>query len=490
MTLPVLAVAVVRAPSSAASAVVAEILHVPYMTTIAVIARLVAVAMSVGIVLAMARLAEEVRAHELRVDPADRRARQAGWCVAAAVGVNASLTYYGKTSNLDVPYLFWASWAMVHVARAVARNEPRRLRRAFVLAALAAATKDQAYAMFLVSVPVLIAAWWIRDRALAWKEIATAAVLAAVVLLLVDGALVNPSGFRARLAFLSGSASQDYVAYTADWSGRVGVIVDAARQFRLQYPAAMVALVIVGLARSRKSLVALWPLLVGLSFTIAFNWTARRTDARFLLPQAVVLGFYGGIGLEALAFAATRRVRLAGQALASVVLASGIFACMAVDANLLRDPRYEAEAWLAANVAPGDTIETYGLNVYLPRFPATAHVIRVGPEPVGKRNPMPGIEEVEAPFEQLEQRSARWVVVSTGWIWRWFRGPMPDKGRLLQPTVERTVTDEPVTRHFRALLESRTAFPIAHESNYDDRVFPRMDVHGTSGRSIWIYRRR
>jgi hypothetical protein len=72
-----------------------------------------------------------------------------------------------------------------------------------------------------------------RRRALV-RETAIGGALAFAVLLLVDGALVNPSGFRARMAFLMGSASQDYVEYKGDWSGRIGILVDAARWFPLQ----------------------------------------------------------------------------------------------------------------------------------------------------------------------------------------------------------------------------------------------------------------
>lgn len=501
VTLPVTLLGLARAPSLALADVVAKLLEVPYMTAYSVLARLVSLAMSLGIVVAMARLAEEVRAAELGVAPVrpglrahfdDPRVTRAGVCVAVVIGLNGALTYYGKTSNLDVPYLFWASWAILGLARSIARREPGRLRSAFVLAALAIGTKDQAYALFLVSVPALLAlaAW--RDRSIAVRPLLVAAATALVVLLAVDGALVNPTGFRARLAFLGGSASQDFVAYTADWPGRVSVLTDAARRFRVQYPLLMVAPIALGLVVSlrRRTPTALFPLLVGISFTLAFNMTARRTDARFLLPQALALGFYGGLGIERFAFASTSLLRIGGRLLSGAALAASLFGCIAVDVNLLRDPRYEAEAWLRAHVAPGEIIETYGHNVYLPRMPAQARVMRVGPEPIAGRNPMPGIEEVQAPYELAEQRGATWIVLPEAWVWRFVRGPAPSPGQMIQPTVERTITDEPAARYFDALIWNRTAFPYAYGVDYDASVFPRMDIHGASGRTIWIYRRR
>ncbi len=46
-------------------------------------------------------------------------------------------------------------------------REPRLLRRAFALAVLAIGTKDQAYALFLLSVPIALGVWIARD---AWAR--------------------------------------------------------------------------------------------------------------------------------------------------------------------------------------------------------------------------------------------------------------------------------------------------------------------------------
>ncbi|HVH43206.1 MAG TPA: hypothetical protein VM925_12715, partial [Labilithrix sp.] len=166
LNLPVILVAVLRAPSFGLADIIAEILRVPYMTTIAYVARSVSLVMSLGIVLFVARIAEEIRACELGVAPdsgretwTDERVRRTGWCAAAFAGVNVSFTYYAHTSNLDVPYLFWGTWSLLHFTRAITRREPRRFRRALALAVLAVATKDQAYALFLLSLPVGFGVW-------------------------------------------------------------------------------------------------------------------------------------------------------------------------------------------------------------------------------------------------------------------------------------------------------------------------------------------
>ncbi|MBX3204647.1 MAG: hypothetical protein KF764_06230 [Labilithrix sp.] len=523
LTLPVVLVAAMRAPSLAVPDLVGEILKVPYMTSIAYVARSASLVMSLGVVLFLARIAEELRAHELGLSPpvgddgrggrwTDERVRRAGFCTAAFAGVNASLTYYAHTSNLDVPYLFWGTWALLVFTRAIARREPRLLRRAFALAVLAVGTKDQAYGMFLLSLPAAFAIWVARD---AWararrgpivREAAIALAGAVVLFAFVDAAIVNPSGFAARVRFLTGTASQDFVEYTRDWSGRAGIVADAARLFHLQYPSVLAPLIALGVVhalvmarrtpaerRGAQVTLALLPLFVAISFTVTFNWSSLRTDARFLLPQALALAVYGGRAVDALVFASRRAVRTLGRVVVPAALALAFFACVAVDVNLLFDPRYDAEAWLRSHVRPGDTIETYGLNVYLPRFPDEARVIRVGPEPVDARNPIPGIEEVKAPFEDAPSREARWIVVSTGWVWRYLidADPAMLAGRKLPPTQQRSASDEAATQWFERLTLSTDAFAIAHESKYElESVFPIMEIHGTTARRVWIYERK
>jgi hypothetical protein len=504
LTLPVTLVGALRAPSFALQDVVSELLAPGYMTTIAYIARFVSMLMSVGIVLFAARIVEELRAFELGEKPRasrivegdfdDPRVRRLGWCTAAFMAVEASLTYYGHTTNLDVPYLFWGMAALLAFVRAIARDEPRRFRHAFALAVVAISTKDQAYALFGLSFPVTLVL--ARPRI---KDLAIAAALAVALLLVTDAVLFNPTGFRARVAFLTGPASQDFVEYTRDWRGRFGLLRDAAGLFFMQFPALAVPVIMLGLyralagARGRRLAIALLPLLVATSFTVLFNWTALRSNARFLLPQAMMLGLYGGIGAESLLYAERRGLRVASVVMLSVPFVLGLYRCVAVDAAFLFDPRYDCERWMREHIAPGDTVETYGLNVYLPRFPEGRRVIRVGPEPLDKRNPMPGITEVQDAYENAPRRGARYIVLSEAWAWRYLISPSPSlaTGQTIAPNQWRTASEEAPARFFFHLVRSEGDFGLVHVSDYEHRAwFPIIDVHGAVGRSVWIYERK
>ena len=142
------------------------------------------------------------------------------------------------------------------------------------------------------------------------REAGLAVAIGLGLLLVVDGALYNSGGFRARLHFLIGPASQAYAQYTNDWTGRGEVVLDLLRHFDHYYPPAFAVLVVVGLVllvrddrRDPARFVAgLLPLLAIVSFTVAFNCIARRTEHRFALPQSVLAGVYGGVAVEAFVF--------------------------------------------------------------------------------------------------------------------------------------------------------------------------------------------
>lgn len=513
LTLPITLVGVLRAPSHALGDIIGELLAPGYMTSIAYVARFVSMLMSIGVVLFAARMAEELRAHALGVAPRgdgpprsrlwtalegdfdDVRVRRAGWCVAAVVGLEASLTYYAHTTNLDVPYLFWGMAALLGVMRAIARDEPRRLRWAFAFAVLAVGTKDQAYALFGLSLPVVLLL--ARPRL---RDVAIAAGLAVALFLVTDAVIPNPTGFAARVRFLTGTASQDFVEYTRDWSGRLAILRDAAVKFDVQLPKLAAPLFVIGLVQAmrqakgrRGQALALLPLLVAVSFTVLFNWASLRTNARFLMPQAIMLAIYGGLAAEALLFAERRRGRRIAAAVAlAVPLLLALRTAIAVDGNFVFDPRYAIEDWLREHVRPGETIETYGLNVYLPRFPEGRRVIRVGPEPLARRNRLPGVVEVEDAYDRAPQRDARFIVLSQAWVWRFLvKHPEIARGHRLSPTLERSVGEDASTRFFLQLVQSEGEFVLVHYADYEHaKWFPIVDVHGDTGRSIWVYERR
>jgi hypothetical protein len=328
------------------------------------------------------------------------------------------------------------------------------------------------------------------------KEAAIALGLGAAALAVTLAVVFNPSGFRERLHYLVGSASQDFAHYSTDAKGLALVVLDSLLRFERYYPAVLALAVVFGLALCvrARSAAALVPLLAAISFTVLFNCTARRTEHRFLLPQMVMWSVYAGIALDAL-FAWARRARAEIPVVGALgaAFAWAVFGAATVDANLVLDPRYDAEAWLVEHAKPGDLIEVHGLNVYLPRFPKEARVIRVGHEPTDKRNPLPGVTEVQDDFVNAEKRGPRFILVSEGWVWRYLidlRDWSETSGKVLPKTQLENSTERDGTTFFQALVKDQRGFRKVHASTWTSEVWPRLDIHASTAREIWIFEKK
>jgi hypothetical protein len=490
LVLPVALVLIGRAPSHAPHDVIAEAIHVPYMTLFAMAGRVVGVILSLGIIYAVAKIAEGVSG------------RRAGLCAGAVCAVNVGLTYYGHTTNLDVPALFWATVALLALSRVLTRHDPARLRAFAALAAVSVATKDQAYAVFVLAVPCAIGLWiafddWARHNVgQIARQSGWALGIGVATILVCDGIIVNPSGFAARIRYLAGPASQPYAYYSADAWGFCLVVLDSVKNFGEAYPWLLAPLVGAGLVcagRVRdpaRRAAAFVPLAAIASFTLFFNCVARRTEHRFLMPQMVLWAVYAGLGLDWLLTVA--RLRLVVRAGIVATFAWAFFRCADVDANLLLDPRYDAERWLVAHVAPGDSLEVHGYNVYLPRLPPKAMVFRVGPEPLSRRNPLPGVVEVEDSLSDVTARAPRWIVVSEGWAGHVLSHarPLPGaRGRIFARTEIASAGDVDATSFLQGLFDGRLGYSTAHVSAWKSRVWPRLDIHGSLAPTVWIFER-
>ncbi len=486
-SLPVAAWALVHAPSLSQHDVIAEITKPAYMTYFAVVARLVGVAMSLGIIWAIGAMARLVAG------------RQAGLFAAGAAALNVGLTYYGQVSNLDVPYLFWASLSLLFCMRAVVEVQPRHFWWAALFAAAAVATKDQAYALFAFGLPFFIALWfgtteWPRRHArtiIITLTLATAA--ASLALLLVDGAITNPNGFIRRLDFLAGAASQDYAEYHHGLAGARALLGDMLYYYTDGVGGVTFALAVMGAvafalrARGTLRVAGLLPALAAMSFTLCFNLAALRTDDRFLMPQSLMACVYIGIA-SAFVLAARPMLRLTGATILTVTGLLALHQAMAVDAAILLDPRYDAEIWMAAHVRPGDTIETYGQNCFLPRFPQTARVSRIGQGDLKLRNPLPGVTEVRQSFSA--SRSPRFIVVSGAWVRRYLRPEPPLKpGHIYSRLQQADFRNTDARGYFAALDGGRLPYRLGHVARYQGRFWPAMHIHDSLDEPIGIYER-
>jgi len=477
LSLPWMALAAARA-GTGPDALPAELIKPLYMTGIEASARAVAAAMALGIV-----------AQTLRLWTRLRNAR-VGFVAGAVVALNSTLVYYAHTGNLEVPYLFWLTWALVEMDR-VMTGESRE-RPALLFATAAVLTKDQAAAALILPLPLaLVAVPWIARRASpVRRELLVAVATAAALYALVSGAVTNPVGFAHRVAFLLGPASQTWAGYPHTTGGALMLARDALRATPhfASWPVAVVALGGLALAATNGTAIdrlrRLAPFAGAFSFALFFTLGARRSEDRFLLPES--LGFFP---YAAVAFGAAwdrwapARIFFVGAA--AVALVPAVLAVASVDATLLVDSRYEAERFLR-RLSKGSRVVVYGGPIFLPRVPAGLVAERLGIEPIADRQAIAGITDVVDLAMDPRKRSPLAIVLST----ELSTPPETEPGPASRPYGLMQYADAKSRALFRSLYDGSLGYVrvLRAECTLPDPLECR-NVHDSTGREVWIYMR-
>ena len=446
------------------------------MTPVEICARLVALAMFAGMVWNVTALFTRIAG------------KRGGLAAGAIVATNATLVYYAHTGNLEVPYLFWASWALLELDRVLA-GEAREL-RAMAAVTCAVLTKDQAAGLFVLTLPACLIA---RPQLLHRRRTWIAGGAAAITYALVSGALVNPAGFAKRVATLFGPASEDWSSYPKTFDGRVAIVHDTLLAVPRYASWLLAVIACVGLAvaatrpRGLPRLRALFPLLGAASFTLFFTLGARRTEDRFLLPQSVLFFPYAAFALEAGLARVERRAHLSNAVVTAgcvLVLVPSLLAVASVDATLLVDARYAAERFLAALPA-GTRLEVYGGSHFLPRIPASLAAARVGDDDPASRSHVSGVSDVRADPNDIDARAPEYVVLGAEHSHPFAPFEVP---RARYGTSE--FTDAASFRFFIALTSNALDYARVFRGTCElPWPLECRSIHASTARELWIYRR-
>ena len=281
--------------------------------------------------------------------------------------------YYGKTANLDIPFMCWFGWALLAFLRILRTNRCADHVRLGLAAAAAVATKDQAYAS-LALLPLAIVlvnaraqssvTWWGRlAAALVDRKILAAAGSAALALVVLHNMIFNLGGFvshvRTLLTFGDIGVVPRTLAGYAELSART---VDAFT-LALGWPLTIMAAVgIAGAAARPERRWWLWLLLVPLSFHLTFTWVVLYVNDRYLLGGIFVLTLFAGSALSDLM--QTGRWRSAAWTVVAGSLFYSLLYASSIDVMMNLDARYAARDWVFAHADEGASVGMIG--GYLP----------------------------------------------------------------------------------------------------------------------------
>lgn len=324
-----------------------------------VISRAISVAMALGIIWSIYAMTEEMF---------DRRSAN----FAALVVLSAMpLTYYSKTANLDVPYLFWLCLALRHYARTGSRASPSDFYRFAAFGAIAICTKDQAYGFFVFPAVLLASlAFWHR-RAAGLPSIpvlirmCSLTMLALVILMNVP---FNLAGVVHHVQLITGPDSVNFRMYDRTTSGIAQMFADSIYQIAniMSWPLFVAALVGTAMAVWRRHTAVILLLIASVSYVVTFLWVVLYQYDRFWLGNIITLAPATGwwIARVTRIECSHRTTRLI---VTVVVFAYAIARCAALDILMLRDSRYAAELRLRREIKSGDRVAAVGIRPYLPR---------------------------------------------------------------------------------------------------------------------------
>lgn len=495
--LPIVLIGAARASDLGFASIRDTMLSVPALTAIHLVAKLLSVGMGGLTVLTLARIARRLFGPSAGV-----------WSAGFAI-TNLSLSYYTRSVNLDGPYLMWGVLAADRLLDVLEFGRTRDYIALAVSAALSIATKDQAYSLYVLSLPlyVVVGAATLPAGAQHYRRLGRGAVWGALCLGVAGGGLFNPTGFVTRLRLLSGPNSQDWRQYGASMPGVLANLRDigaALPDFWWPRPVLLLAAfgVVLALAQERggaalqRRSARLVPLAFGISSFLTFTLVVGRCGHRFMLPLGAFAACYAGHAAGTLVRIMNVRslgARLAG-ALLGVLLVSGATQVLALQLTQWGDARREVERWLA-RLPPGSSVETYGLGVYLPRFdlsPAAPYrVQRVGPGP-SKRPPIPGMLELYEPYGQVSARLPDVLVIPEGFAGRFATGEQR-AGRTRSNELVRYQSDADAYAFFAKAREDRLpGYRLELEARPH---LPRwaaalplspVALHGSTGQRTWI----
>jgi hypothetical protein len=305
--------------------------------------------------------------------------RIAGLAATALIAVLLPFVFYAKLANLDVPYLFWFSWAMLFYARIITTADAGAYAWFAVAGALAIASKDQAFGFFVVPalhVALLRYRHVMRtqavslDAALRDGVVPRAALAGLGTLVVAYNLPLNWSGFVDHVDLIRRNGSGQYRMVANTLEGQLTLLGYTMNQIRFAFGWPALLLACAGLCSalshpSRRT--RLWLLLPAVSYYVFFIAPTAIVFDRFMIGVCMLLLLITGCAIEDWMRAGVR-ARCAAALALSVVCAYSVARAISLNAMMASDSRYYIEQWMARELPREAVVAPIAPVSYLPRF--------------------------------------------------------------------------------------------------------------------------
>ncbi|TAL33464.1 MAG: hypothetical protein EPN93_13875 [Spirochaetes bacterium] len=402
---------------------------------------------------------------------------------------NISLNYYAHVAKVEVPYVFWAVVSLYFLIRIVKYDGLRDYVWCVVAASLSHGSKDQGYAIFVLPFVLFMVVYQVvarSDKALSIRDVLLRKKLwigaGALVVssLLAQSVLFNPDGFVARFEHLTKEGGVRNIQYSYAIDGIYALWRDSIKFMMLDamtVPLFVLSVAGMGLVAyryrkdGRELFLKLFYLFPALSYSIFFVQVIRQSSVRYSLPTSLFITVFAGFAAD---YLLEKTAGLGKKAVSVMLVLVGAFALyegLSVNATMLGDVRYDAEAWMNTHMTKGAVIEYYSYLQYLPRFPGGSRSYRVKND-VG----------------DIEKRRPDYLVLTSKYYQRFLRKPELDTGRMTTIRMERD-SKSGMPEFLDDLFADRLNYRLEKRFDLDVPFFRVPAAQKISPDHILVYRR-
>ncbi|HSP86871.1 MAG TPA: glycosyltransferase family 39 protein [Ignavibacteriaceae bacterium] len=343
------------------------------ITTLYFVGRMISVIMGTALIYVVYKCGKELADHK------------AGLYSAIIAMLICPLSYYSKTTNLDVPYLFWFTLSLLFFIKALKHVDLHYYLLFTIFAVFSLCTKDQSYGLFFgMGLILLVQFLWFYFKnnrtasKLIFKNSWISILVGIVVFLLIYNVIFNYSGFIGHIKQIVGIGAERQGApsirrYNYSLSSQIDMFLQSTRHliFLLGIPffIAFILGMVYSLVKSKRNLFLFSLILIPIGYYLTFMIPTAYNYDRHIIPIAIISSLFGGVFFSEF----LHKKKFGGVQLKVSIFI--IISLIYLYKNLLvgifmdNDSRYEAKEWITNNVNSEQSIAGLGgLIHYYPRI--------------------------------------------------------------------------------------------------------------------------
>ena len=328
--------------------------------------------------------------------------------------LSSPFIYYAKTTNLEIPYLFWAMLSFLFYLRILKYQKLQDYLLFSTTAAIAVCTKDQAYGFYILTPVFLI--WQhhrhltkttkvrprtkvaatqtpakpgfvrlalplkVAFRSLRHKNIVLSLAVGIGTFVLLQNLIFNWEGFSKHVQLIVSGDARIVPSYQQNIFGQLQILARSFTHIRFSMGWPLYAVCLLGFVRiisNFKKYTLFAALLIPfVSYYLFFIGALWFNPVRYLMPWAIAFALAGGKALAELLNPA-RQFFKAKVILAIAILIYTVAYGFSINLLMVQDSRYTVEAWIERNIEPAASVLGVGDAKYLPRLDSlNAKIVR------------------------------------------------------------------------------------------------------------------